>query len=136
MENTASQPVSPVKKLSRPEAIARIRFRLQKLAGEEKCVCRTAGKLNVFCGGFAAIPDKELRERFDWIVRGHPDATRAEIEELAAIYHEVRRTLTGAELCCDVETRERMGCPGWNQFDNQDLEKFHRALIGTSIEIG
>jgi hypothetical protein len=136
METPIDPSGSGASKLSRPGAVARLRTRLQELSGEEKCVCRTVGKLHVFCGGFDALSDAELRQGFDWIARGHPDASRAELEDLAALYYEVRRTLTGAEICCDVETRERMGCTGWNQFDNQELEKFHRALIGTAIEIG
>lgn len=42
-------------RLSRLQAIERIRESLTVLTDDEHCACAVAGRLNVFCGGFAAL---------------------------------------------------------------------------------
>jgi hypothetical protein len=44
--------------------------------------------------------------------------------------------VTGAAICCDLETREHAGCDGWNNFKNSQLEEFYLALVGNPVEIG
>lgn len=122
--------------LSRPEAIARLRAKLRSLADDDHCVCAAVGRLGIFCKGFARLSDDGLRQRFDWIVRHHPGASREHLEELANLYHLGRMEATQAAICCDVETREHIGCDGWNGFDNRQLEDFYLALMGAPIRIG
>ncbi|HKB72590.1 MAG TPA: hypothetical protein VKH46_17295 [Thermoanaerobaculia bacterium] len=125
----------PVEHLSRPEAIAHLREKLRTFADVDHCLCSAVGKLGIFCKGFAAASDAELKTRFAWIARTHPGAPREKLEELASLYHAGRQEATGAEICCDVETKEHGGCDGWNQFDNTALEGFHLALIGSPVKI-
>ena len=132
---TPGETVLPVERLSRPEAIGRLREVLRTYADADHCLCSVVGRLGIFCKGFAAASDPELRERFAWIARTHPGAPRKQLEELASLYHEGRQEATGAEICCDIETKERGGCDGWNQFDNEKLEGFHLALLGSPIRI-
>jgi len=122
--------------LSRPEAIAVLRDALIAMCSEDECACAAVAKANVFCGGFHALSDKELRQRFDWIARTRPHASRAELERLAGLYHLGREEVDGFPLCCDVETRERCGCDGWNGFDNAALEGAVLELTGRHVTVG
>ena len=129
-------PVLPVPHLSRPEVIARIRARLREMTDDEHCACAIARRLGVFCHGFEGLNDKEFRQRFDWIARRRPGAPRQELEQLVSLYHLGRQEVTGSTLCCDLETREHCACDGWNMFDNETLEQFHRELTGSPVRIG
>lgn len=134
----AMEPQAPpfVEKLSRPQAIEKMRQKLRKMTDQDHCLCSVVGQLGIFCRGFRALPDKELRKRYHWIAKKRPNAPREMIEELANFYHLGRQEVTGAAICCDVETREHGGCDGWNNFDNRQLEEFYLALMGESAEIG
>src|SRR5512141_316943 len=134
METQAGTP--PVEKLSRPQAIEKMRQKLRTLTDQDHCVCSVVGQLGIFCRGFKALPEKDLRSRYQWIAKKRPNAPREMIEELANLYHIGRQEVTGAALCFDVETREHAGCDGWNNFDTGQLEEFYLALTGDSAEIG
>ena len=86
--------------------------------------------------GFERLSDRELRQRFWWIARKRPQASRAELEETISLYHQGRQEIRGEAICCDVETREHAGCDGWNQFDNAALEKFVLEIVGRRISVG
>ena len=124
-----------MKVVSRPEAISLLREHLKALAGQDHCVCQVVGELGIFCKGFKGLPDKDLKERFGWISRHNPGSGREKLEQLASLYHQGRQEATGAEICCDVETREHVGCDGWNSFDNTALERFHLTLTGQPLRI-
>jgi hypothetical protein len=125
-----------VEKLSRPQAIERMRQKLVKLTDQDHCLCSVVGQLGIFCRGFKSLPEKDLRQRYHWISRKRPGAPREAIEELANLYHLGRQEVTGAAICCDLETREHGGCDGWNNFANTQLEEFYLALMGEPVEIG
>ena len=123
-------------KLSRPEAIALIRRKLSGLTDEEHCMCAAAASVGIFCRGFARLSDEQFRQRFHWITSKRPRATRAELEEVVNRYHLGRQEVTGAALCCDLETKEHASCDGWNTFDNPTLESFCNELLGRAVLIG
>jgi hypothetical protein len=125
-----------IEKLSRPQAIERMRQKLRKMTDQDHCVCSVVGQLGIFCRGFKSLPEKELRRKYHWIARKRPNAPREAIEELANLYHLGRQEVTGAAICCDLETREHGGCDGWNNFNNRQLEEFYVALVGEPVEIG
>ena len=127
---------SATKRLSRPEAIERIRVRLKELTDDEHCACSVAGDRGIFCAGFRSLSDNEFRGRFSWIAGKRPRASRQELEDLVSLYHLGRQEVGRAELCCDVETREHCACDGWNRFDNANLEKFVKELTGVSVRVG
>ena len=79
MSRVAAQPET----ITRNEAISRLREVLLSITDEETCVCKAATERNVFCRGFRRLDDKELRERYWWIVRRRPDITREELEGIA-----------------------------------------------------
>ena len=106
------------------------------MTDEEHCLCSVAAPHGIFCRGFERLSDGELRQRFGWIARKRPEATRAELEEPICLYHPGREEIRGEALCCDVETREHAACDGWNQFDNSAIEKFVPGVVGQRISIG
>lgn len=125
----------PIEQVSRLKAIARLRGTLSSLAEHDHCVCETAGRLGIFCGGFKRLPDAEFNRRCDGIVRKRKGQPRQAVEALAGIDHWRRREAVGASICCNVETKEHAVCAGWNRFDAATLERFHLALIGSPIQI-
>jgi len=127
--------VSP-EHLSRPQAIEILRTRLKTLTDAEHCLCTAAARLGVFCRGFQPLSDEEFRRRFWWIARSRPGASRKELEEVVNLYQLGRQEVTGAPICCDVETREHSGCDGWNTFDNATLEGFFLELLRRRVSIG
>src|SRR6266511_3272463 len=130
------QSLPQVDRLSRPQAIDEIRRIMNALPQDDMCACAIAARYGIFCQGFARYSDEELKQRFGWIARPRPKVSRAELERLASAYHRGRQEVTGAETCCDVETREHCGCDGWNTFDNTALEDFYQTLTGRSCQIG
>jgi hypothetical protein len=125
-----------VETLSRPQALELLRRKLKSLTDEDHCMCVAAARAGVFCRGFGRLSDQEFRRRFDWIARKRPHASRSELEEIVNRYHLGRQEVTGAALCCDLETREHASCDGWNTFDNPTLEGFCQELLGRAIRIG
>ena len=134
---TTKEPGAPLigQRLTRPEAVAVLRERLKALCDDDQCACAATARWNVFCGGFRALTDRELRGRFPWIAHSRPEASREELERLGSLYHLGRQEVSGLELCCDVETREHCGCDGWNRFDNRTLEGALLELTGRLVEV-
>jgi hypothetical protein len=121
--------------MSRPEAIELLHAKLEGMTDREHCLCEAAGRLGIFCGGFRGLSDEQFRQRFDWIARKRPGASREDLESLVSLYHAGRQEVAGARLCCDVETREHCACDGWNGFDNQELERLCRDVAGRNVRI-
>jgi hypothetical protein len=136
MEPKRSETLPAAEHLSRPVAIERLRKVMKALTDEENCMCTAATRLGIFCQGFRHLSDEEFRQRFDWIARKRPGASREELERVVSLYHCGRQQVTGAALCCDIETREHEGCDGWNSFDNRALEAFYLQMTGRRAEIG
>ena len=127
---------TPIEHLSRPHAIDILRTKLKSLTDEDHCMCSAAARLGIFCRGFRTLNDQEFRRRFWWIARKRPGATRQELERVVNLYHLGRQQATGAEICCDVETKEHSACDGWNTFDNETLERFFLELFAWRVSIG
>ena len=121
--------------ISREDAISRLRRKLLDLTDNGKSACQVATEHGIFCGGFSGLSNKEFRERFSWIVRKRPGASREELEQLASLYHLGRQQVTGTAVCCDVETRDHCGCDGWNMFDSRTLERFCSELTGAAVHV-
>ena len=132
-ETTASH--GEPERLTRPQAIQRIRETLGALTNEENCTCAGAARSGVLCGGFTKLPDRDVRSRFAWIANKRRGATRDELEHLVSAYHMGRQQLKHDAICCDTETREHCVCDGWNQFDNAALEKFCFEITGSRVSI-
>ena len=131
MTQTPAETIS----LSRPEAIERIRRMIKNLTHDDECACTTTARYGITCQGQTRLSDADYRARYAWIARKRPNASRQELEQLVTLYHVGRQTATGAEICCDVETKDHCGCEGWNMFDNSTLEQFYAEMSGERIRI-
>ena len=123
-------------RITRPEALSRLREKLRTLADDEHCVCAVASRLGLPCGGFSQYSDADFRRRFPWIADKRPHASRQELEEAVNSYLLGRQEVTGAAIACDVETREHDACSGWNTFDNSTLETLYWRVFGRRVAIG
>ena len=107
--------------MTREEAIARIRERLQSLTDDENCICKVAAERGIFCRGFRRWSDAELRERYWWIVRKKPDITRVELEAIANQWQLAQQDVRHVTLSCDVQQQIHDTCRGWDDFSTEDL---------------
>ena len=97
---------------------------------------RDRGEVRDLLQGIRPLLRRGVEEQVRWIARPRPKISRAELERLASAYHRGRQEVTGAEVCCDVETREHCGCDGWNAFDNVAIEDLYKGLTGRQVTIG
>ncbi len=121
--------------MTREEAIARIRETLVTLTDEENCTCKIAAERGIFCKGFRQFTDKELRERYWWIVRKRPDITRAELEAIANDWQLAQQDVREIPVACDVQTKVHDTCRGWNDFSNEQLGAYVKQLTGEEVRI-
>lgn len=126
-----------MKVLTRDEAIGDIREALLGLVDEKNSVCKVAGELGLFCGGFAQWSDDELKERFPWIVRQHPDISRGELEVLANRWCLTRQSQEHGRVPCDLLARapERKPCAGWQEWYEAEIARFHHELFGENVRV-
>lgn len=130
-----SQLLPEVETVTRDEAIKRLRTVLLSLTNEERCACKAVADKNVFCKGFRQWGDKELRERYWWIVRKRPDITREELEGIANDWQLAQQDVRDLPLACDVQTTVQDTCRGWNDFTNDELAVYFRQLTGKEIRV-
>ena len=130
---TTSTPATGPRSMRRADAIASLRTALLSLTDDEHSICQVATEKGILCRGFRHFTDEELRERYDWLVRKNPTVTRAELESMANLWQLARQVLEGVPLACDVQRIEHDTCKGWDDFSNEQLEQYHRELIGESV---
>lgn len=118
--------------VSRSDLIVALRDELSRRAGDVS-ICRLAAQTGVFCKGFRRYSDAELKERYGWIAKKNPDASRAEMEELADRWQLAREDVLGAKTSCDVQQLEHDTCGGWDDFSDEDLAKFLHELTGRPL---
>ena len=131
MSRVAAQPET----ITRNEAISRLREVLLSITDEETCVCKAVTERNIFCRGFRRLDDKELRERYWWIVRRRPDITREELEGIANDWQLAQQEVREVPLACDVQAKAQDTCRGWLDFSNDDLARFFAELTGQQVRI-
>jgi hypothetical protein len=121
--------------VSRSTLIAALREELSRRAKGDMSICRLAAQTGVFCRGFRRFTDAELKERFGWIAKKNPEATRPELEEIADRWQMARQDVLGALTSCDVQQLEHDSCGGWDDFSNEDLSAFLRELTGRRVVV-
>lgn len=121
--------------VSRTAVIVALREELGRRAGTDMSFCRLAALMGILCKGFRRYSDAELEQRFGWIARKNPDATREELEELADRWQLARQEALGAKTSCDVQQLEHDTCGGWEDFSNDDLTRALRQLTGRLVTI-
>jgi hypothetical protein len=133
-EQTSPQIPSP-RKIQRANAIADLRAALLRMTDDDHSMCSVAASRGILCGGFRRYSDNELKDRYDWLVRKNPTASRDELEKMANLWQLARQVLEGVPLACDVQKIEHDTCMGWDEFTNDDLEKYYREIVGEDVNV-
>jgi len=120
---------------TRQELIDAIRTELVKLTDEENSICRVAAQRGIFCRGFSQYNDRELREKFDWIVRKRPSLTRPQLEQIANDWQLAEQQVHDRPIACDVQTEIHDVCSGWDSFSTPQLEKLYFELSGAKMVV-
>ena len=121
--------------ISRPSLIVSLRDELRRRAGDEMSICRLAAETGIFCKGFRRYSDQELKDRYPWIAKKNPDASRQELEDVADRWQMARQDVVGAATACDVQQLEHDACNGWDDFSNEDLARFLGQLTGREVVV-
>jgi hypothetical protein len=121
--------------ITREEAIDRLRQKLVTLTSSDACMCKMAGDLNVGCRGFRRFSDKELRDRYWWIVRKRPNVSRSELETLANDWQLTQQEVKDLPIACDVQASVQDTCRGWFDFTNEQLAGFLEEVSGEKVRI-
>ncbi len=129
------EPVAKLESVTRDEAIARLRAALVELTDGENSICKIAAERGVFCNGFRRFDERELRERYWWIVRKRPEITREELETIANDWQLAQQDVRDLPLACDVQSKVHDTCRGWHDFSNPELEAYYRQVTGESVRI-
>ena len=120
--------------ISRSDLIVALRDELSRRAGDMS-ICKLAAQTGIFCKGFRRYSDAELKERYGWISKKNPDASRGELEEIADRWQLAREEVLGAKTSCDVQQLEHDTCGGWDDFSNDDLARFLLELTGRNVVV-
>ena len=110
--------------MSRESLIDALRTELARRANGEVSICRLAAETGIFCRGFRRFSDKELRERFGWIVKKNPRMSREQLESVADRWQMARQDVDDVAVACDVQQIEHDVCNGWNDFTDEELTHF------------
>jgi hypothetical protein len=120
--------------VSRAAAIVLLRNALKELTTDERSLCLAAAERGIFCHGFRAFSEPELRDR----ITGGPrnaELSRQEVEKLANRWMLNRQEAAELPLACDVEREERDLCGGWEMFSDLALERFCHDLLNADLVI-
>jgi len=125
-------------KLTREEAINKLRAKLMDYVDDEHSICDVAARFHIFCGGFAQWTFGELKKRHPQIVKSRPHITPAELKDLANRWQLARQFVSGKDFACDVqmEEGEKRMCQGWNEFTDADLAGFVSEICGETVQVG
>jgi hypothetical protein len=121
--------------ISRETAVARIRRQLIVLSEPGKSVCQIAAEQNILCRGFHRDSDDEIRRRYADVLSEDAGTSRQEMEARANAWQLERQRGEGTLLCCDVQYMFRETCRGWDDFTNEELERFCRELLGEQVRV-
>jgi hypothetical protein len=129
------QTTPEMEKLTRDDAIARLREELIRMTDEDRCICDVAAEQKIFCNGFRRYSEGDLRKRYWWIVRRRPDITREELEAIANDWQLAQQQVQNEQLACDVQTRFHDTCRGWHDFSNEDIAAFYKQVVGKDVKV-
>lgn len=124
-----------VERITRATAIARLREAFLRLTDEGVSMCRLAAERDIFCRGFRAYSDQQLRDRYWWVVRQRPNVSRAELEKIANDWQLAQQEVQDLALSCDVQAKVHDTCRGWHDFTNEQLAGYIRQFTGTEVSV-
>ena len=129
----AADPVT--RTINRETAIRELRKKLLALAGDDHSACEVAAENGIFCGGFNRYTDRQLRQRYAWLVRHDPTITREKLEEIADRWQMARQIVNELPLACDVQRIEHDTCGGWDEFTEADLARYCEQMLGQRVVV-
>lgn len=121
--------------ITRENAINWLRTALMRLVDDGNSICLVAAEKGIFCRGFRRYTDEELEQRYRWLTRKNPGASRPEIEDLANKWQLGRQLFDEVPLACDAQQREHDTCRGWDEFSNEDLTRFCHEILGQDLVV-
>jgi hypothetical protein len=124
-----------VETMTRDELVNRLRGQLSKYTDVENSICKIASERGIFCKGFNRYDDDELRRRYSWIADKRPGISREELEAIANDWQLAQQEVYELPFACDVQRKVHDTCRGWNDFTNEQLEKFYFQLTGKEIQV-
>jgi hypothetical protein len=120
---------------SRGEAISRLREGLCKLTDEDHPICQVAAERGVFCRGFRRWPDSEFDRRWRSFIGRSTHLSRAQMEDLAAVWQLAEQVRCRVGLACDAMTASRGACRGWDEFSNADLARHCCDILDKNVVV-
>jgi hypothetical protein len=124
-----------MKSLKRQDAIRELRDHLLSLVDDDHTICEVVATMGILCKGLSRLSDEELRQRFDWIARTRPGASRRKLEEAALRYKLARQEVLCVESTCDASVIDRDTCLGWDEFTDADLVRFFHDWFSQDVQI-
>ena len=121
--------------ITRTEAIDGLRNKFLTMTDDEHSMCEIATEKGIFCNGFRRLTEPELRAKYWWIVRRRPDMTREELEHLANLWQLAQQDVWQTPLACDVQSKVRDTCRGWDDFTNDQLAKYYEQVVGERVSV-
>src|SRR5512144_942096 len=120
---------------SRPEAIARLRETLVRLADNEHSMCQVAADRGIFCHGFRRWDSREFDRRWKQAIGRSTYLTRAQMEEFANVWQLAEQIRRGVSLACATRTHGSGPCRGWDAFSYSDLSRFCADILGRNVVV-
>lgn len=121
--------------MKREAAVRAIRSKLLEMVDEDHSMCQVASEQEIYCRGFKRLSDKELRERYEWLLHRNPTMSRVELEELANRWQLARQIVDRVPIACDAQQIEKDTCSGWDTFDSPTIARFYKELIGDDVTV-
>ena len=120
---------------TRDEAIRALRRKLLEMTDDDHSMCRVASEKGIYCRGFRALTDEQMKAKYEWLLRRNPSMSREELEDLANRWQLARQIVDRVPISCDAQQIEHDTCGGWDTVSNADLIRFHRDLLSEEIQI-
>lgn len=121
--------------ISRTDAIDLLRTELMQHTDRETSLCMAAANKGIFCKGYKALTEEDLRERYAWIVRKRPDVTRQDLESIGNLWQLTQQEVHGLPCACDVQSKLGDTCQGWREFSNDELSRHYFNLTRRVIQV-
>ena len=122
--------------VSRDEAIAILRENLVALSQPDKSTCEIVRERGILCRGFDRYSNADLRAVFAHVGGLRPSLSRADVEKRAAMAQLATQRERGTATCCDAQWQLYESCHGWDDFSNEDLERFCREIGREVVVMG
>jgi len=130
-----SEPPEPPVLLTRTQAIAALRRRLERLGDGEHSTCHVAAERGIFCRGFGRWNDHEFHHRWRPVLGASTHLNRSQIERLADVWELCEQVACRVRVTCDARAASPGPCRGWLEFSDAELAHFCAELMDCPVVI-